>query len=64
MILAFLRAIPKLMALVNRLEKDMGPEWPKIMNNALEAYAGLRNAKTPEDRDAALKRIGDSWSNN
>lgn len=61
-VLAFIRAIPKILDLIERAEKALGPNWAAVAGETLDAYAKVRNAKTPEERDDALKRISSSWT--
>lgn len=61
-ILAFINAIPQIVGLIDRAEKALGPDWAKEAQNIIDSYAKARNAKTPEERDEALKSISDAWT--
>lgn len=61
-IFAFLKAIPQILDLIARAEKALGPDWAAIAGETMDSYAKVRNAKTPEERDDALKRISHAWT--
>ena len=59
---ALILAIPKIISLIESLERSFGKDWQKVVQEGLEAYGSLRKAESQEDRNAALKRISDAWT--
>lgn len=60
-ILAFLAALPKLIELVLKLQKELGPDWDQALIDGVRGYQKLRDAKGPEERHDAEKDAARGW---
>lgn len=61
-ILSLIKSLPQILDLISRLEKSLGPNWSQHLIKIIENHALLVNAKTPEERDNALKSIATGWA--
>ena len=61
-LLTLIISLPKLLELVDRLEKSLGPNWDLVITHNAEAYAAFKKASTPEEKDAALKSVATAWT--
>jgi hypothetical protein len=58
---AFLQILPRLMNLIEKMEKELGPEWDKLLIQSAEGYAKLKAARNGEERRAAEEQIARVW---
>lgn len=54
----FLKAIP---FVIRYMDKNLGPDWYKKQDEVKKANEMLKNAKTPEEEDAALQYVARSF---
>ena len=60
-LLTLVAALPKLISLVDRLEKSFGKGWHERIVGGLDEYEALKNAKTEAERREAESRLARIW---